>query len=55
MIPKLVINKNSKLAEQPSKEEILSKDAKIISQLTERLKLQGEALREKVEELKSNF
>lgn len=50
MIPKLVININSKLAEQPSKEEILQEQAKI---LTEKLKLQGDTLREKVEELKS--
>ena len=49
MIPKLVINKHTK-AKEHTKEDILQEKAKV---LTEKLKLQGDALREKVEELKS--
>ncbi len=46
MIPKLVINKNSKLAEQPSKEEILQE------KVDELLK-KNEEIKQELEELKN--
>ena len=45
MIPKLVINKNSKLAEQPSKEEIRKK----VDELLEK----NEEMKKELEELKN--
>ena len=45
MIPKLVINKNSKLAEQPSKEEILQEKVDELLKKNEEMKKELEELK----------